>query len=79
MVDTQKIESYLYKIPSLIVTTQYHQIPLAQIFSTKTNQKYLGHAYYLNKEFISENVYDLIEQGSKNIKFNLLKKLDKKF
>ncbi len=74
-----KIEAYFYKIPSLIITTQYHQIPLAQIFSKKTNQKYLGHAYYLNNKFITESVYGLIKNGSKNIKFNILKKLDKSF
>lgn len=74
-----KIEAYLYRIPSLIVSTQYHQIPLAEIFSVKTNQKYLGHALYLNNKLISENVQKLIKDEATKIDFNLLLKLQKSF
>lgn len=74
-----KIEAYLYKIPSIIVSTQYHQIPLAETFSIKTNQKHLGHVYYLNNKSISAHISELVINNSKNINYNLLKKLDKSF
>lgn len=69
-----KIEAYIYRIPSLVISTQYHQIPLAKFFCKITNQNYLGHSNYISSKVIEKKIEELISNKFNKVDYLLRNK-----